>query len=180
MKKVSQIFKEAVDKQLKEAIQDNKGVFVVGFSGVGSSMLTDLRKNLKAIGTRFFITKNKFISLAFRNSLDSKMAEEVIKFIDGPIGLVFVKDDPVVVCKALTDFRKVCEKIDLRGGYLNQQIINKDDFKVISSIPPREVLYQQLVTAINSPIARLAMSLNHIIGKLVYALNDLVNKKQKK
>jgi len=179
MKKVSQIFKETVDSQLSQDLKSSSGVFVIGCSGIGSAVLTDLRKNLKSIGSKLFITKNKFSSLAFKNSLDSTIVQDVTKFLNGPVGLIFVKDDPVPTCKTLTEFAKTCEKMELKGGYLNQQIINKQDFKAIASIPPRQVLYQQIAMTLNAPIAKLAMSLNQVIGKLAYALNDLINKKQK-
>jgi len=179
MKKVSQIFKEKVDLKLKDDLNNHPGVLVLNYSGVESAGLTELRKSLNASGAKLFITKNKFSLLAFKNVLDTKITESVAQFIDGPVGLVFIQEDPVATCKALTEFAKTYTNIKLKGGYLKEQIINKQDFKIIANIPPRQVLYQQIAIGFNAPIAKLATSLNQIIAKLAYSLKDLIDKKQK-
>ena len=179
MKKVSTIVKDRIDDKLKDGLKNSLGVLFVGYSGVASSNMSELRKSLKSSGAELFVTKNRFSSLALKNSLASQIADSAGKFIDGPVGLVFIKDDPVSVCKMLTEFSKTCTALELKGGYLEEQIIDKQDFKKIASIPSRQVLYQQIATGLNAPIAKLAMSLNQIIASVVYALKGIIDKKNK-
>ncbi|MBL7130048.1 MAG: 50S ribosomal protein L10 [Candidatus Omnitrophica bacterium] len=175
MKKVSEIFKEISDRQLKEDLNINSGLFLFKYTGVSSVDLTHLRKDLRNVGARMFVTKNNFINVALK--LINK-GKDISGFVDGPIALVFVKDDPVGPSKVLTDFAKNNKTIELKGGYIKDRVVHSQDFKMLASIPPRQVLYQQIAMAFNGPISKLALSLNQIVAKLAYALKALSDKKK--
>lgn len=176
MKKVGDIFKQLTDKQLKDNLENNEGLFLFKYTGVASADLTKLRSSLKSVNAKMFVTKNSFINLALKSINKGK---EVLDFIDGPTALIFVKDNPVGASKLLTDFVKTHEAAALRGGYLNEKVINPQDFKILANIPSRQVLYQQVAVAINGPVAKLAMSLNQILSKIAYALKAVSEKKGK-
>lgn len=176
MKKVSEIFKEESDKILQKDLSNNSGLFFFNYSGVDSTDLSVLRRNLKNCGAKIFITKNSFINLTLKKIDKGK---DILDLIDGPTALIFVRDDPIGPSKILTEFAKTHETIKLRGGLINDRLIQAQDFKMLANIPPREVLYQQLATAINGPISKLAVSLNQIVLKLVYALKIVSEKKEK-
>jgi len=175
MKKVSEIFKEITDRQFKDDIGINSGLFLLKHSGVSSADFTQLRRDLKNTGARIFVSKNNYIKVALKSI---NIGKEISEFIDGPTAVVFVKDDPVAPSKILTDFAKNNKTIELKGGYINDKVINSQDFKILASIPPRQVLYQQIAMVFNGPIAKLAMSLNQIVAKLAYALKAVSDKKQ--
>lgn len=176
MKKVSELFKEIADKQLKENLGLNSGLFLFNYSGVSSANLTQLRRDLKNAGARMFVTKNNFTNVALRSI---NIGKELSEFINGPTALVFVKDDPVGPSKILAEFAKNNDSIKLKGGYIHDKIVQSKDFKILASIPSRQVLYQQVAMAFNAPIAKLATSLNQIIVKVAYALKAISDKKQK-
>lgn len=176
MKKVSELFKEIADRQLKDNLKFNSGLFFFNYSGASSANLTQLRRDLKSTGARMFVTKNNFINVGLRSI---NIGKELSEFINGPTALVFVKDDPVGPSKVLAEFAKNNNSIKLKGGYIHDKIVQSKDFKILASIPPRQVLYQQVAIAINGPIVKLATSLNQIIAKVVYAIKAVSDKKQK-
>lgn len=174
MKKVSEIFKEVSDRQLKEELRSNSGLFLFKYSGVSSAELTRLRRDLRSAKARMFVTKNNFVALALKAINKGK---EVLDFIDGPVALVFIGDDPVSPSKVLTDFAKTHEAIQLKGGFVNDRVIYPQEFKVLASIPPRQVLYQQVALVLNGPISKLAINLNQIVVKLACVIKALSDKK---
>jgi large subunit ribosomal protein L10 len=175
MKKVSEIFKEKSDQQIKQDLGGNSGLFFVEYSGASSADMTKLRRELKNAGARIFVTKNSFINIALGSI---NIGKDIQDFVTGPTALVFVKDDPVSASKVLINFAKNKESIKLKGGYFNDQVVNAKDFKIMASIPTRQVLYQQIATAFNAPIVKLAISLNQIVSKLAYAIKAVSDKKQ--
>ncbi|MFC1708708.1 50S ribosomal protein L10 [Candidatus Omnitrophota bacterium] len=175
MKKVSEIFKELSDAQIKEDLELNAGLFLMQYSGVASANLTQLRRDLKSAGAKMFVTKNSFINVALSSI---NIGKELAEFVNGPTALVFVKDNPVETSKVLTSFAKSNTAVKLKGGYIHDKIIQSQDFKILASIPPRQVLYQQIAVAFNGPIAKLATSLNQIVAKVVYAIKAVSDKKQ--
>ncbi len=167
MKKIGDLFKQFIDRQLKESLDVNEGLFLFKYAGVTSADLTRLRRNLKNVNARMFVAKNSFTNLALKAINKGKAVGD---FIEGPTALVFVKEDPVSVSKVLTEFSKTHEAIVLKGGYLNDRVINSQDFKMLANIPPRPVLYQQIAVAFNAPVSKLSMGLNQIVAKIAYVL----------
>ena len=176
MKKVGDIVRETSDKQLKKDLSSNSNLFLFKYSGVSAADLNQLRRGLKNVKAKMFITKNNFINLSLKTENRNK---EILDFIDGPTALVFVKDDPIAPSKVLTDFAKTHETIVLKGGYINDRVIHTQDFKILANIPSKQAIYQQIAVVFNGPITNLAINLKQITAKLAYALKSLSEKREK-
>ena len=173
MKKLGLIFKEVSEKRIKDTLKESNAFFIVKYSGVASPDLSVLRQSLNTSDARLFVVKN---SVA-RRALKSSGLEAVIKNIDGPCGLVFIKDEPVGTSKVLCNFIKGHEKFKLEGGYLQDRILEKKDIEIMSKLPSKEVLRAQVVMLLNSPISGLVRGLNQILGKFVICLEQIKQKK---
>ena len=173
MKKIGLIFKEASETRIKKTLKDSDAVFIVKYSGISSPDLCSLRQSLKTTRASLFVAKNSVVRRAFKDS----GLETLIKNIDGPCGLVFVKDEPVAVSQALCNFTKDHEQLKLEGGSLKDKIIEKKDIEFMAKLPSKEVLRAQVVGALNSPISGLVITLNQVLAKFVYCLDQIKQKK---
>ncbi|MFA5095924.1 MAG: 50S ribosomal protein L10 [Candidatus Omnitrophota bacterium] len=175
MKKIGLIVKEASESRIKSTLKESEGVFIIKYSGVASPDLCSLRQALKSSRASLFVVKN---SVA-RRALKESTLEPLIKNIDGPCGLVFVKDEPVGVSQALCAFTKEHEQLKLEGGFLNDKIIETKDIEHMSKLPSKEVLRAWVVGALNSPISGLVITLNQVLAKFVICLDQIREKKGK-
>ncbi|MBI5873259.1 MAG: 50S ribosomal protein L10 [Candidatus Omnitrophica bacterium] len=173
-KKIGELFRDLVSRELKHRLDGSSDLFLFNYHKLKSSEMTSLRKNLKTAGASILVTKNSFIKKAFEAA---GKPSESFGLVDGPMAMVFVKDDPVGVSKVLMNFVKEHEALSVRGGFLAERVLSAEDIKKISKLPSRQALYGQVASALNAPIGKLASSLNQIIVKLAYALNALKNKK---
>jgi large subunit ribosomal protein L10 len=114
--------------------------------------------------------------VAQRAFKDSKL-ELLVKNIEGPCGLVFIKEEPVSVSRILCNFAKEHEQLKLTGGFLKDRILEKSDIESLSKLPSKEALRAQVVMALNSPISGLAIALNQILTKFVCCLDQIKQKK---
>ncbi len=176
MKKIGLIFKEASENRIKSTLKDSDAVFIIKYSGVSSPDLCSLRQTLKGSRASLFVVKN---SVARRALKDSTL-EPLIKNIDGPCGLVFIKDEPVAASQVLCNFTKDHEHLKLEGGTLKDKIIEKKDIEHMAKLPSKEVLRAQVVGALNSPISGLVITLNQVLAKFVYCLDQIKQKKTTK
>ena len=128
---------------------------------------------MKKIGLIFKETSESRI----KSTLKDSRLEPLIKNIDGPCGLVFIKDEPVAASQVLCNFTKEHEQLKLEGGYLKDKIIEKKDIEHMSKLPSKEVLRAQVVGALNSPISGLVITLNQVLAKFVYCLDQIKEKK---
>ena len=173
MKKIGLVFKEASENRIKDTLKSSDAVFIIKYSGVSSPDLCSLRQTLKSSRASLFVVKN---SVARRALKDSALMP-LIKNIDGPCGLVFIKDEPVEVSKVLCNFTKEHEQLKLEGGFLKDKIVEKKDIEHMSKLPSKEVLRAQVVGALNSPISGLVITLNQVLAKFVYCLDQIKQNK---
>ena len=174
-KKIGELYREIVSLELKRRLNACSDVLLLNYHKIKSAEMTQLRKALKSTGASVLVTKNSFIRKAFEVSHKPAPA---ISLIEGQTAMVFVKDDPIAVSKVVVNFIKEHEALQIRGGFLAERVLSPEDVKSIAKLFSRQALYQQVASALNAPIGKLAMSLNQITAKLVYALSAVKDKRQ--
>ncbi len=173
MKKLGLIFKEASENRIKSYLKESHAMIVLRYSGLSSPDLSTLRRNLKNSNATLFVVKN---SVACR-ALTSAGLEPLVKTIAGPCGMVFVKEEPVAISKLLCAFSKEHEQLKLEGGLLDDKLLEVQDIEFMSKLPSREALRAQVVMTLNAPISGLVSALHQVLGKLVYCLDAIKQKK---
>ncbi len=173
--KIGELVRDLVAADLRRRLDASADIFLVNFHKLPSADMTTLRKSLKGTGASILVTKNSYIKKALESS---KKPAASIGLLEGPMALVFVKDDPIVVSKALIDFAKTHEACSIRGGFFAERMLTVDDVKKVAKLPGRQGLYQQVAGTLNAPIGKLAMSLNQIVAKLAYAVAAVSDKKK--
>jgi len=173
--KVGVLYRQLVTAELKRRMQASDDVFLINFEKLKSAEVSALRKALKGSGGNLVVVKNSFMRRALE---EAKKPEATQKLLDGPTGMVFVHKDPIAVSKALIDFAKAHEALTIRGGFMADRMVNKDDLKVMAVLGSRQALYQRVAGVLNAPVARLAQGLNQIAARLVYALKAVSEKKK--
>lgn len=173
MKKVGLLFREALENRIRSYLKESSSIFIIRYSKLHSLDLSILRQSLRNSSARLFVAKNTIVKRALCNlRLDS-----LVKFIEGPCGLVFIKNDPVNASRVLYNFFKKNEQLKLEGGILGDRILNSKDIEILAKLPSKEILRIQVAMAIKSPIQRLALVLNQPLIKFVWCLNQIKNKK---
>ncbi len=173
MKKVSLLFKETSANRIKNFVEDSSAVLIIKYSGLSGPDLSALRKNLKSSNATLFVVKN----CVAKRCLSNSDIEPLVSKIEGPCGLVFVKEEPVAASRILCSFLKDHEKLGLEGGILKDRLLEKKDIESMARLPSKEVLRLEVVMALNSPISGLVTTLNQILAKFVYCLEQIKNKK---
>jgi len=173
MKKLGLLFKEASENRIKNTLKESNSVLIVKYSSLSSPDLSSLRKSLKNSNATLFVVKN---SVA-RRALASLGLELIIKSIEGPCGLVFVNEEPVATSRVLCNFFKEHEQLKIEGGILKDKLLERKDIEFMASLPTKEVLRAKVLMTLNSPISGLVITLNQILAKFVYCLEEIKKKK---
>jgi len=169
--KVGSFYRDQMVSTIKNKTKDSGALFFVGFEGVSTVKISELRKTLKTKNTRMVVTKNKL----FEKVTDA----DITSLLAGQTGVVYPNGDIVEAAKALYDFKKENDKFVVKGGVINQSVLKAEDVAALSKLPSRQVLIGMAVNAIAAPISKLACTLNQVIVKLPYALNAVIEKKEK-
>jgi large subunit ribosomal protein L10 len=175
MKKLGILVKEISGDHIKNQLKESTALFIIRHSGLSSPDISSLRLSLKKSCAHLFVVKNSVARITFNNV----GLKPLIKAIEGPCGLVFAKEEPVAPSRVLCNFSKVHEQLKLEGGYLKDRVLEKKDIEAMAKLPTKEVLRAQLVMTLNSPISGLAVTLNQLLAKFVYCLEQIRQKKVK-
>ncbi|MFH1640627.1 MAG: 50S ribosomal protein L10 [Candidatus Omnitrophota bacterium] len=174
MEKLGIIFRETLENRIKGYLKDSSSVFIISYSKLSSPDITALRQSLKTTQATLFVAKNSVT----RRALKGSRLEDLTKFIEGPCGLIFANEEPIDTTRVLWNFSKGHEQLVLRGGFLDDKVIEKKDIETLARLPSKDVLRAQVVMTLKSPIFGLVFVLNQTLRKFVYCLEQIKNKKE--
>ncbi len=166
--------KELVEK-LKELYDTSSGIVITEYRALSMEEITELREELKKLGDTFKVVKNTLMRRAIRD----KGIEGVEDLFVGPVAVAFSKSDVGQTAKAILDFRKKVEKVELKGAIIDGKLYEKEEIEAIAKLPSKETLLGQLVGTMVAPLSNLASVLAAPIRDFVGVLNSLKDKKEK-
>jgi large subunit ribosomal protein L10 len=166
--------KAAVIDEIAVKIQESGAIFAVDFRGITVPQAAELRDKLRAVDASFKVVKNSLTERA----ADQVGAEHLKPLLAGPTALTFVRGDAATAAKAVADFARITDKLAFKGGVMDGAPLSSDQVTSISKLPPRDVLYGQLVGLVASPLTGLVRTLNALIGGLAIQLGAILEKKE--
>ncbi|MCU0665792.1 MAG: 50S ribosomal protein L10 [Candidatus Omnitrophica bacterium] len=173
MKKIGLEVKEISGTRIKKYIKESESVFVVKYSGLSSPDICSLRQALRDVKVGMFVVKNTVA----RRALKDAGFEETSKKIEGPCGLVFIKEESAAASKVICNFAKDHEKLQVQGGFLNEKLLERKDIEALAKLPSKDVLRAQVVCTLKSPINNLVFVLNGTLKKFAVCLEQIKQKK---
>lgn len=148
--------KEQIVEEIKDRFSGSQAILLVDYRGLSVKEMQELRGNLRDVGCELKIYKNSLTEIAMRELALPSMAEHLA----GPTAFVFAEEDPVGPAKALTTFAKAHAALDLKGGLVENQVVDAAGVKAIASLPSREELLAKLLGTMLDPLTGFARVLN--------------------
>jgi large subunit ribosomal protein L10 len=159
--------------QLAENLGRASIALISEYKGMTAGESDDMRRRLRAINGEFRVAKNTLVRLAVK----STKFEALEANLGGPVGLIISYADPVEMAKTVTSFREFGDKFKIRGGVLDGKPLTAGEISALAALPPREVIFAQLLGLLQAPATRLARLLNEP-GWGVARLLDAIGRKQ--
>ncbi len=166
--------KERIVAEVKQELESSDSVIVTDYKGLDVETITGLRSSIKKVGGRYRVIKNTLL----RRAIKDTNAASIDSLLVGPTAIATIKEDVVSLAKALVDFSKDNENLELKGGVLESRPISPSDIKNIASLPGREVLIARVVGTLNAPLINLVGVLAALMQRLVFVLRAIEQKKQ--
>jgi large subunit ribosomal protein L10 len=166
--------KAAAIEEIAGQIQESEAIFAVDYRGITVAQVADLRVKLQDSDASLRVVKNTLTERA----ADQTETAALKSLLAGPTALTFVRGDVAAAAKAIADAQKTTNTLAFKGGVLNGEALDADQIVALSKLPSREVLYQQLVGMVASPLTGMARGLNALIGGVAIALGGVLEKKQ--
>jgi large subunit ribosomal protein L10 len=134
------------------AVFSEVGVVVVTRNlGMSVAQSTVLRGKVREAGATYKVAKNRLAKLAIKDT----NYEGLDEFFTGPTAIA-TSVDPVAAAKAVVDFAKTTDKIEIVGGAMGAQVLNAEGVKALASMPSLDELRAKLIGLVQAPATKLA------------------------
>lgn len=165
--------KKLVD-ELAEKFSRSAIVIATDFKGLNVVKLNELRRKLREAEVEYQVVKNRLLIRASENTDVALMTDT----FQGPTAVAVGYGDPVQPAKALMNFAKDNEKLEIKGGVMGGKALDFNAIKSLSDLPPREILLGQLLSVMNNVPTGFVRALNNMPERLVYALQAIKDQKE--
>lgn len=153
---------------LSERFGRAKAAFLVDFKGMNVEKVTSLRKTLTGIESEMKVVRN---TLAKRALKDHPAVEQSLsdKFV-GTNAIVFAYGDAVAPAKALSDFAKEAEELQIKTGVMDGRALSEAQIKYLATLPGKDQLRAQLLGLMSAPMSKFLGTLQAVPGGFVRIL----------
>jgi large subunit ribosomal protein L10 len=162
--------KKAIVADLKQALTEAQLILVVDYKGLTVAEMSNLRNQLRPLGTTCKVTKNTFMRIAVEGN---ETWEPMTEFLKESSIFLMIKDDLGGSIKAYQAFQKATKKTVLRGGVMEGRALSEDDVKAITELPTKEQLMAQIAGAIKAVPTKLAVGINAVPTKLAVGIKEV-------
>ena len=160
-------------ENIKADLEGVSAVWVVDACGLTVKEVEGLRRTIRESGAIMKVYKNTIMQKALAE-LDMVNMDEILA---GPSAFVFCGGDVAAAAKAVTEFAKENEKLEVKGGMMDNAFVTAEEIKAIASLPSKEVLLAQIAGAISGVARGLAVSINGIPSGLARAIQQVADQK---
>jgi large subunit ribosomal protein L10 len=138
------------------------------YRGLTVSEITDLRLKLKKVDGELLVAKNTLTRLAIHETKNEVISE----WLSGPIALAFGYGEPVEIAKAMSEFAKGNDALELKGGVLDGQRLDASEVNHLASLPGKDELRAKLLALLVTPATQLVRLLSTPAGQMAQVLGS--------
>jgi large subunit ribosomal protein L10 len=144
------------------AVFNEAGVVVVTRNlGLSVAQSTNLRNKMRDAGASYEVAKNRLAKLALKDTDYAGIEEH----LTGPTALAY-SVDPVAAAKAVVDFAKTNDKLEIVGGAMGSTVLNAEGVKALAAMPSLDELRAKIVGLVNAPATKVVQLVNAPASKL--------------
>ena len=134
------------------AVFNEVGVVVITRNlGMSVAQSTALRGKIRDAGATYKVAKNSLAKLAIADTDYVGIGD----FLSGPTAIA-TSVDPVAAAKAVVDFAKTTDKIEIVGGAMGSQVLTPEGVKALASMPSLDELRAKLIGLVQAPATKIA------------------------
>ena len=166
--------KKEIVKDLHEKFARSKVVIITDYKGLDVSTINDLRRRLRAHEIEYKVVKNSLLVRAAEET-DVALIKDRFK---GPSAVALSYDDPIAPAKVLTKFLDEYSQLEIKSGVMDGKVLDLAAIKKISTLPSREELLGQFLSAANGVATSFVRILNAIPVQLLNVLQAIKEQKE--
>lgn len=156
--------KEQEVQFLTDKLSKSKGAFIVDFKGLRVEQVTALRKALNKSESEMKVVRNTLARRALKDF--PKVDEAISSSMKGTNAIVFSFGEVNATAKALAEFAKDNELLQIKTGVMEGEKLDDAKIKFLATLPGKDQLRAMFLGVLQAPGSKLARCLNEYHKKL--------------
>ena len=152
--------KKAAVEEISAGIANAQTMVIAEYRGISVASMTELRANARKESVYLPVLKNTLARRAVEGTSFAGLADQMV----GPL-VYAASEDAVAAAKVLHQFAKKDDKIVIKAGSYNGEVLNVAQVGELASIPSREELLSKLLFVMQSPVSGFARALAALAEK---------------
>ena len=158
---------------IKEDLEGAGAVWVVDACGLTVKEVEALRNAVRESGACMKVYKNTVMRIALSESELPTLDD----MLHGPSAFVFAGSDVAAAAKAVKEFAKSNENLQIKGGLMEGKAVTAAEVEAIASLPSREQLLGQIAGAISGIARGLAVTVSGVSRGLAQTISQVAEQK---
>ena len=144
------------------AVFNEVGVaIVVRNLGLTVAQSTAMRGKIREAGATYKVAKNRLVRLAIQDTDYAGIGD----MLTGPTAIAS-SVDPVAAAKAVVEFAKTNDKLEIVGGSMGALVLNAEGIKALAAMPSLDQLRGTIIGLVQAPATKIAQLVTAPAGKL--------------
>ena len=152
--------KQAVVKEITDKLENAKTFLLLNYQGLTVSEIAELRNSLRDVNSDIKVYKNTLMNLALKNK-----KIELNDYMSGPNAYLF-SDSIIEPIKVVSKFAKEHPALEVRVGYIDNEIVDINTINQYATIPSMEGLLTMFAGGLIEHVRNLSIGLNLYAEKL--------------
>lgn len=169
---ISREKKEQLVQQYGEQLAGIQGFILADYRGLRVTQMEQLRRSIRATGSRFHVVKNRLLKFALQDG-DQAVPDEWLK---GPTAVAFCPGELAPVAKVLNDFAKDVPALVIKGALMGNDLLSADKVVTLAKLPTLDVLLAQVLGTVNAPATQAVGVVASGIRQVLNVLQAYVDK----
>ncbi len=162
--------KQIIDDLEKSFAASDSGI-MTDYRGLKTADVVALRRKLREIGVEYHVVKNTLARLAAEKTGKTQISSA----FEGPMAIVFVKDDISKSAKVLTEHIAATKMaMTIKGGFLGNKILSAKEISTLATLPSKEILIAKVMGGIQSPLYAFLNQVNAPLRGLAIVLQGRI------
>jgi large subunit ribosomal protein L10 len=150
---VNKAEKSAEILELQKKFDRMVSAVFLNFQGMNVDAITRLRDQFREVGVDYKVVKNTLVKQAVK---DKAYADQLKGSLTNMTGVAWSYEDPSAAAKIVTKFRKDNEKLQIKAGLIENQVLDgKAVESTLATMPGKNELRSQLLATFMAPATSL-------------------------
>ena len=150
--------KENLVEEIYANISESTASIIVEYRGLSVAKLSELRKQLRKEEATLTVLKNTLISRAANKAGYADLDKQ----LEGPNALVVTKNEPNATAKILTKFAKRNDELVVKGGIVEDKVVEAKDVVMIANLPNKEGLLSMFLGCLQASVRNFACAIKAV------------------